>query len=294
MILAAAESASSPWLDPDKILRSAGFFVGALLLVAGAKWLRGYLAARRGHRLDVLVADKNNVAVAVEMASFVLAMVIGLLGALLLQTGTWWEQALELLGTGVIVLVVLLLNDQLTSRIILRGLDANHAVAEGDNLAVAIVRGASNVATAFPLAAALFHPTPLWERLVWVLVGQVALMLMSLGYQKLTRYDDVAELRQKNVAAALPMAGILIAVGLVVAAGLRGEGAGWASDFGSLGLDLVASGVLVLILRYAGDKLLLPGSTFHEEIARDKNAGAGFIEAMAYVSGAIAVSYFLN
>jgi len=294
MIAAVTESASSPWLDPDKILRSAAFFVGAIVIVAGAKWLREQLAARRGHRLSVLVADKDNVAVAVEMASFVLAMVIGLVGAIFFVTETWWEQGLELLGTGVIVLVTLLVNEQLVSRIVLRGIDANHETAENGNLAVAIVRGASSVATAFPLGAALMHPSPLGERILWLLIGQVALVGMSLGYQALTRYDDVAEVKQKNVAAALPMAGILIAVGLVVAAGLRGDGSGWGADLASLGIDLVASGVLVLFLRWAGDKLLLPGSTFHEEIARDKNAGAGFIEAASYIGGAIAVAYFLN
>ncbi|MCC6624342.1 MAG: DUF350 domain-containing protein [Deltaproteobacteria bacterium] len=294
MIAAVSESASSPWLDPDKILRSAAFFVGAILIVAGAKWVREQLAARRGHRLAVLVADKDNVAVAVEMASFVLAMVVGIVGSIFFVTETWWEQALELVGTGVIVLVALLVNDQLTSRIVLRGIDPNHETAENANLAVAIVRGASNVATAFPLGAALFHPSPLGERIVWALIGQVALVGMSLGYQALTRYDDIAEVKQKNVAAALPMAGILVAVGLVVAAGLRGDGSGWGADLASLGIDLVASGLLVLLLRWAGDKLLLPGSTFHEEIARDKNAGAGFIEAMSYVAGAVAVAYFLN
>ena len=56
----------------------------------------------------------------------------------------------------------------------------------------------------------------------------------------------------------------------------------------------VSSGVLVLALRWLGDKLILPGSTFEEEIARDRNAGVGFIEATLYVSGALAASYFLT
>lgn len=290
----ASVTASGLSLDPLELARTAAFFVGSVLIVAFAKWLRDKIAARRGHRLSELVADRDNTPVAVEMAGFVLAMVLGLLGALQVQGVAWWEQALDLVGTGAIVMLVLLLNDQVISRLVLRGLDCNRAVAEDHNLAVAIVRAAGNVATALQLGSALGHDSPLWQRLIWVIIGQLALVLLSLLYQRLTPYDDVAEVRRKNVAAALPMAGILLSAGLVVQAALVGEGGDWGSDLLSLGIDLVVSAVLVFVLRWAGDKLLLPGSSFHDEIARDMNAGAGFIEATTYVSAALAAAYFLN
>lgn len=287
--------AFSPTLfEPDNLIRTSLFFIGSVALVAGAKYLRELLAARRGFKLSSLIADRDNTPVAVEMASFVLAMVIGLLGSLVVQGTEWYEQALDLVGTGLLVLLVLLANDQVTSRLILRGIDCNRAVADDHNLAVAIVRGASNIASAFVIKAALGHPSVLWERVIWLAIGQAVLVLMSLGYQLLTPYDDLAEVRKKNVAAALPMAGILLAVGLVVSSALAGQGEGWGADLASLGIDIGISAVLVFVLRWAGDKLLLPGSTFHEEIARDQNPGAGFIEACTYVAGALAVTYFLN
>ncbi|MFO0747086.1 MAG: DUF350 domain-containing protein [Myxococcota bacterium] len=281
-------------IEPDKLLRTGAFFVGAIVLVALAKALRESIAARRGHRLSQLVAKRDNVPVAIEMATFVLAMVIGLLGSLVVHGEAWWEQALDLVGIAAIVCLVLLFNDQVTSRLVLRSIDCNGAVADEHNLAVAIVRAAGNLATAFVLRAALGHDSPLGERLVWVLIGQVALVALSLGYQWLTPYDDIAEVRRKNVAAALPMAGILIAVGIVVEAALSGPGGGWAADLLSLGVDLAVSAVLVLVLRWAGDRLLLRGSTFKHEIVSDQNAGAGFIEGTVYVAGALAVAYFLN
>lgn len=281
-------------LEPAQLARTAAFFVGSVAIVALAKWLRDRIAARRGHRLSELVADRDNTPVAIEMSGFVLAMVLGLLGALLVQGVTWWEQGLDLVGTGAIVMLVLLFNDQVISRLVLRGIDCNRAVADDHNLAVAIVRAAGNVATALQLTSALRHDSPLWERLIWVVIGQAALVLLSLLYQRLTAYDDVAEVRRNNVAAALPMAGILLAAGILVQAALAGEGQGWAADLGSLGIDLVVSAVLVWVLRWAGDKLLLPGSNFHDEIARDQNAGAGFIEATTYLSAALAAAYFLN
>ena len=290
----ATVTASGLSLDPADVARTAAFFVGSVAIVAFAKWLRDKIALRRGHDLASLIALRDNTPVAVEMSGFVLAMVLGLLGSLAVEGSTWWEQALDLLGTGAIVMLVLFFNDQVITRAVLRGLDCDGAVADEHNLAVAIVRAAGNVATALTLGAALGHDSPLWERLIWVLIGQAALVLLSLLYQRLTPYDDIAEVRQKNVAAALPMAGILLAAGIIVSAALRGEGSGWGADLLSLGLDLVVSAVLVLVLRWAGDRLLLPGSTFQDEIARDKNAGAGVIEATIYLSAALAAAYFLN
>jgi len=292
--LLATVTAEGLSLDPLEVARTAAVFAGCAVIVGFAKWLRDLIAARRSIRLASLIVDRDNTPVAIEMAGFVLAMTLGLLGALEVGRGQWWEQALDLLGTGAIVMLVLLLNDQVISRLVLRGLDCNRAVASDHNLAVAIVRAGGNVATALALQASLGHESPLWARLIWVVIGQLALVLLSLLYQRLTPYDDVAEVRQKNVAAALPMAGILLAAGIVVNAALAGEGGGWGADLLSVGLDLAVSALLIFGLRWAGDRFLLPGSTFADEIARDKNAGAGFVEATIYISAALFAATFLN
>lgn len=292
--LLASVTADGLSLEPAGVARTAAVFLGCVVIIGFAKWLRDLIATRRGHSLSALIVDGDNTPVAVEMAGFVLAMTVGLLGALAVGEGAWWEQALDVLGTGAIVMLVLLLNDQVISRLVLRGLDCNRAVVHDHNLAVAIVRAGGNIATALALRTSLGHDSPLWERLIWVVIGQLALVLLSLLYQRLTPYDDVAEVRQKNVAAAWPMAGILIAAGIVVSAALAGEGGGWGADLLSVAIDLTISAVLVFILRWGGDKLLLRGSSFADEIARDKNTGAGFIEAVTYVSAALAATHFLN
>jgi len=281
-------------LTTADVARTAAFFAGAFLIVALAKMLRDLIAKRQGRSLGNLIVQNDNVAVGVEMAGFVLAMVLGLLGSLVVAGTTWLEQAGDLLLTGGIVFAVLLVNDQLISRIVLRGIDCNAAVADDANLAVAVVRACGNVATALVLRGALGHDSDLGERLVWVGLGLVALTVLSLGYQALTRYDDVAEVRRKNVAAALPMGGVLLAVGVVVEAAVGGAGAGWEADLLTLVLDLSVSAVLIIVLRWAADRLLLPGATFHDEISRDKNAGVGLLEAGTTLAAGLAVAYFLN
>ncbi|MFT7582323.1 MAG: uncharacterized membrane protein YjfL (UPF0719 family), partial [Myxococcota bacterium] len=281
-------------LDIDDVVRTAAFFGASVVLVAVSKLVRDKLAHRKGFALPQRVVEDNNVAVGVEMGGFVLAVILGLLGGLVVQGTEWWEQGRDLLLTWGIVTGVLLANDQLVSRWVLRGLDCNGAVAHDGNLAVAIVRASANIGTALVLQGSLGNDSPMLERIIWVLIGQVALVGLSLAYQVLTRYDDVAEVRHRNVAAALPMAGVLIAVGIVVQSVLQGTSAGWTDDLLSLVLDLAVSALLVVVLRWGGERLFLPGASYHEEIVRDKNTGVGFIEAVTYVAAALMVAYFLN
>ncbi len=285
--------ASLTQLGASQVASAAAVFVVTLGIIVASKLVRDHVASRRGHSLPELVAKHDNVAVAIEMAGFVLAMVLGLLHSILSPSLAWWEQALDLLTSGTLVLAVMLLNDQFVSRVVLRGIDCNLAVVQG-NLAVAFVRAAGNIASGLVMAAALGHASPLFERILWVLIGQGCLVALSLAYQLLTPYDDVHEVRTSNVAAALPMSGILIAVGVIVAASIQGEGAGWASDLVALAVDLGVSAVLLFVLRWAGDLFLLPGTTYKEEIARDRNAGAGLIEATSYVAAAFAIAYFIT
>jgi hypothetical protein len=90
------------------------------------------------------------------------------------------------------------------------------------------------------------------------------------------------------------LAGIQLAVGLVVEAALRGEGAGWRADLASVGIDLAIAAVVLPLLRWLGDLLLLRNTSYTHEIARDRNTGAGFVEATSYISGAWAIAYFIT
>lgn len=90
------------------------------------------------------------------------------------------------------------------------------------------------------------------------------------------------------------MAGVLLAVALTVEAALRGEGQGWLADLQSVGIDLAMSVVLLQVLRVVADAFLLPGTTLAKEIAVDRNVGAGVMELVSLLVGAMMLAYFLN
>ena len=280
--------------DIDQALSATAFFAGTLVLVLLGWWLRDRIAFRGGEGLSRLITERNNAPVAIEAGSFLAAYVMALLGSIMLPDGTTVERVLDFAATGGIVLGALLAMDQLLIRVILPGLDANRATREDHNPAVAIVRAASLFGAAFVIRAALHHDSPLWERLIWVLLGQLALVLLVRLYQAFTPWDDVGEIRHRNIAAAIPLAGLMLGTGIIVAAATSGEGHGWTEDLASFGIDLVLSAGLFAFVRFLADRLLIRGSTFAKEIVADKNIGAGFVEASVFVATALGIAFFLN
>ncbi len=283
-----------PELDFAHLLSVGAYFAASVAAVAIGKLSRDVWASRKGHKLAHALAVEDNAAVAIEQSTFVVATVMGLLGSIVVASESWYAQAADFAITAALVLAALTLAEKATARLILPGIDLDDQVVTHANVAVATARAASVLATALVVRAALGHESAIEERIAWVFIGQGALVAMTRLYQRLTSYDDVAELKRRNLAAALPLAGIQVAVGLVIEAALRGEGAGWAADLSSVGLDLALSAVLIYVLRVLGDWLLLHHSTFAEEIARDRNIGAGFVEGSSYIAGAFAVAFFLN
>ncbi|MEE2643636.1 MAG: DUF350 domain-containing protein, partial [Myxococcota bacterium] len=123
---------------------------------------------------------------------------------------------------------------------------------------------------------------------------QVALIILAWVYQIITPYDDLQEIRKGNIAAALPLAGVLIAVGLTVESAVIGESYTFQEELKLVALYLIVASVCLLVLRLFVDRILMPGAKLSEEIARDRNAGAGLLEATSFIACAELVNYFLH
>ncbi|MFZ4578489.1 MAG: DUF350 domain-containing protein [Myxococcota bacterium] len=273
---------------------SASFLVLALAIVYVGKLARDAIALLRGHKMGEILTTKDNPAAAIEVSGYLLGLVFGLVGSFQVTSDGWVAQASELAMTGLLVTAMLLLNDWLTAKIVFRGLDNHKEVNENHNTAVAVGRAAGAVATGLVIRGALGHDSALLDRILWAFIGQAMLIVVSLLYQKLTPYDDLAELKGKNLAAGLPIAGILLAVGITVEAVLHGEGAGWAADLQSMGVDMLAMVALLFAMRVATDRVMLGGARLKDEIVRDRNVGVGLIEATSFVTGAVILAFFLS
>ncbi len=279
----------------ESVLRVGTFLVETMIIVFLGKLARDGLALLRGYRVSEIITVRDNPAAAIDLCGYLFALVIGLVGSVVVSSEGWLAQASDVAISGLVVIGALLLADWVADHAVFRHIDDHVEIFERRNVALAIGRAGASLATGFVIRGALGHTdTPLAVGLAWIVVGQAAMVLMALAYQWLTPYDDLAEIKDNNIAAALPIAGILVAVGITVEAAVYGSTTTWLEDLRAVAIYMVASIVLVWLLRWLTDKFLLPGTRLAQEIERDRNAGAGLIEGTSFVLGALVVAFFLS
>ena len=92
------------------------------------------------------------------------------------------------------------------------------------NVAAAIVVAGVYIATSLTYSGTLSgEGGGFWILLLFFLLGQLALLGITYAFRWLTSYDDVQEIAAGNVAAALALTGLLIAVGLIVRWAVAGD-----------------------------------------------------------------------
>ena len=89
----------------------------------------------------------------------------------------------------------------------------------------------------------------------------------------------------------MAFAGNMIAIGIVLLKGLKGDFVGWAENLSAFAVYSVAGCLLLFLVRWAADLFMLPKATFDEEIAKDRNLNAAWIES-AVVIGAAGIIFF--
>jgi uncharacterized membrane protein YjfL (UPF0719 family) len=165
-------------------------------------------------------------------------------------------------------------------------------VIDGRNLAAGIVLGASLAATGLIYGASIagFQSSQasmadaLVPSLVFFAAGQVLLWIFAYVYKLVAPFDFRAEIREKkNNAAAAAFAGAILAMGLIVANGVSGDFTRYSTGLRDLALWCAPVILLDPVRKIVVARILLGGSDLDAEITRDRNLGAGFIEAATYL-----------
>ena len=132
---------------------------------------------------------------------------------------------------------------------------------------------------------------PMSRSLVYLLEAFVLLWVAKFAYTAVYRRVELkAELfERKNHALAVSVSGYLFGVILAFGGALSGPSTGWKSDaVGIAAYGLVAI-VLMLIASFVCEKILLPHFDNTEEVVRDHNLGAAFVEAGMHVANGLII-----
>jgi uncharacterized membrane protein YjfL (UPF0719 family) len=269
--------------------------VAALVLLALARWV---LQWSFGATLHSLLTEHDNLAVGLAVVGYL----FGIMWTIKILLGTpsqgFWPDVLGVLLYGGLGIVLLILVAMGSCRLFLGGHVREQLAAH--NVAAAIVIAGVSVATSLTYSGALDgEGGGFWILLLFFLLGQVALLAITYLFRWLTGYDDVHEITTGNVAAALALAGLLVAVGVVVGRAAAGTYTGLLHSLASFIVALLVVVAFYPVRQLVVQSLILGGpihwrgTLLDKEIAQDKNIAAGLLEAVAYLMTALFVTYVL-
>jgi uncharacterized membrane protein YjfL (UPF0719 family) len=274
-----------------------GLMAEALLIVIGAKLARDLVLRWRGQDVNDLVVHKRSVGAAVMQVGYLIGVLMGFLGAIGAGRGQQGFLAIAAVValSGVVAIVLQLVADVVSDKLIFRGLEPAKGTGHDVNVTLAVGKAAVSIATGLVLRGAMSDPDGgLLGRIVWFAAAQAAMVLAVLLYCRLTPYDDMAEVKNNNLAAGFPIAGILLAVGLVMEAGVAGRAsASWSHAALETGKFLGVSLVLVYVFRLITDFMMLPKVKLSQAVVADKNVAAGIQEGASFVLASLIVTFFL-
>jgi len=263
--------------------------LAAVVLLALARWVQQWLY---GQTLHAMLTEDDNPAMGIAIAGYLFGVfwtVTVLLGNLHYELLPDLRNVLLYGGIGIVLLTVVALG---TCRAFL-GTGVQQQLA-ARNVAAALVVAGVYIATSLTYSGTLSgEGGGFWIMLLFFLLGQLALLGITYAFRWLTSYDDVQEIAAGNIAAALALMGLLIAVGLIVRRAVSGDYTGFFHSLGSFLLALLLALVFYPVRQVLVQWILLGGpmhwrhSLLDSEITQDKNVAVGLLEATAYVTSAL-------
>jgi uncharacterized membrane protein YjfL (UPF0719 family) len=248
------------------------------------------------HLTEALV-QKDNPAVGIQIAGYIFGVLI-VIASVVTGSGTGKVLTDAILvavyGAAGIVLLGLISSSSLT---LLLESGANESIRTG-NVAAGITAAGGYISTACVIAACVAGDAEggnAITSIIFLVLGQMSMLLITYLFRLLTAYDDVKEILSGNIPAALSYAGVMIAVGLIVGHAVEGEFVDYGKSFLAFGKAIAAVIALYPIRQFLVQGLLLGsgfrlyGGELDNEISRDRNINAGIIEAVSYIGAALLI-----
>jgi uncharacterized membrane protein YjfL (UPF0719 family) len=282
----------------DFFYYSVAYMAIAFVLFLIGKWVYG--AFHRNIDVKNELVEKDNFAFAIAHTGYFIGLLLAIGAAIqgdsyglvedLKEIGIWGLFAILLLNLSVII------NDKL----ILRKFRVYDEIITDRNEGTGVVEAASMIASGLIIYGAVTGEahdiySGIVQALVFWIVGQLGILLVSIVYQWSTPYDIHDHIEKDNVAVGLGFAGAIIAIGNLVRFGIQGEFTTWTDSFIFVGFDLLLGLLFLPVIRLLTDKILLPGQNITDELINQEkpNIGAGLIEAFGYIGGSVLITWCL-
>ena len=295
------------------------FVAEGLIVLALAKFAKDLVT--RHYRVDEEVATKGNLAMALRLSGYFLAIILVFLGVLFQPPagGGWfsysaleelpgggglgftWELGEEVLRVflySIGGIIALNLVRVLFDRLVLYKFQLEKEVVQDRNVGAGAAEFGMYVATGLLIAGAVAGGTgspdyTLGEgeaalvALAFFGMGLVLLIAFALAYEFTTPFNIHDEIERDNPAVGIALGGNLIAIGLVTLKAVFGDFTGWGESIAAFLVYGVLGFVLLYAMRLLIDLVLLPTVRVSQVIGSGHNIGVALVESAVVISSAL-------
>lgn len=281
-------------IEINQLLNHA-YSVGSLLLLYVAIFFIANIiySKKVGYDVKSEIVKKDNMAVAISLAGYLLAISIIFIGCVLGPSKGILQDLIVVVKYSALGLVLLYVAHLVNDKLILHKFKNVKELIDERNVGTGAVQAGSYIASGLIIAGSVHgEGGGLLTAVVFFFLGQLALIIFTKIYDFITSFDVHEEIEQNNYSAGIAFSGTLIALGIILSKAAAGNFISWEQNILYFGVNALIAFILLPMFRVVIDKLVITNDDLNKEIAVDKNIGAGLLEFGATV-GFAAVLFFV-
>lgn len=260
-------------------LSLAGGILLLLIVLAAFLWATGKI---EGYDPVNEMMFRDNSALGVRYALFTIAVIFTLLGIFSRAQGD--SGIVDFIEHAALSIGLLYVSRLVNEWFILYHFSNNREVVQEKNLAVALVEGATYLASAYVIAGAFLDwENGMWLAALWFAIGQLLLIALAFVYRMVARGTD-EQLDHQNIAVGLSLGGFLLSGGIVCGAVITGPSRGWQQDLTVVATYLVVWLFLVLLAHWLSERITYRSSQLRDEVMQQRNIAAALFKAVLFIA----------
>jgi|TARA_B100001971_G_C18266442_1_gene593107 uncharacterized membrane protein YjfL (UPF0719 family) len=250
----------------------------------------------REFRVNEELLQKNNAALAVSLAGYYFGLILVIGGALVGPSVGLADDLIDIFLYGLLAIALLNISTVINNRLILYQFDNTTEIIRDQNVGTGVVVSATYIATGLILFGAISgEGGTIWTALAFWGLGQLALVIVSLLYERITPYSIHEHIERDNTAVGVAFAGALIGMGNILRYAVSGDFESWNANLTTFGLYAGIGLIALPLIRVATDKILLPGASMAAELVEQErpNLGAAYIIMFSYIGSSFIIGWCL-
>lgn len=275
----------------EEIGNSSLYFLASLILVFIGKIIYKLFHPKLNTINELL--EKDNLAFSFSYVGYFIGLVMAIGSALLGEHVSLQADLIAIAIYGLGAILLLNITTVINEFIIFSKFKIKKEILEDQNAGTGIIEAANYISTGLIILGASKGADSNLMILAYWGIAQVALILSSILYNIITPYDIHTEIEKDNVAVGVGYSGSIIAISIIVSNAVSIHFELFSEAITSIISLIVIGFILIPIARLITGKFILSGYSLKDELVGQvkPNIGAGLIEAMAYISVALLITW---